>query len=516
MIRARFTDIPSSRRWGLLLLLFAVPVLLWYLWRPSGPPAEPGESTPAIIEGRVLEATGPIADARVRCKGTAVFATTDAQGLFRLPLSQSTERITAWKEGYLIGGSRTTAPFDIHLTPLPRGDHAEYEWVNPTPQPGEAHNCGNCHAEIYREWSQSGHARSANGRHFRNLYEGTDWHGTAGVSWGLLTQYPDGIGVCTSCHAPTAGRYDLRQVRDVAAQGVHCDYCHKVSGVGDGPIGLTHGRFNLQLLRPAEGQLFFGSLDDVDRGEDAYSPLYRDSRYCASCHEGVVFGVPVYTTYSEWQASPAGRAGKQCQDCHMKPSGRMTNIAPGHGGIDRDPLTLSNHLFFDGSQETMLRRAVKASATFQRGGDGVRATVRVWTEGAGHRVPTGFIDRNLLLVVEGRTSDDRPLAALAGPRLPALAGPQWAGQPGRLYARILRDLDGHSPAPFWSAAPETPIDTRLKPDDADESAYRFPGDLERLRLRVLYRRFWPEVVRAKKWPDGDLLILDEVIPCPAE
>ena len=68
-------------------------------------------------------------------------------------------------------------------------------------------------------------------------------------------------------------------------------------------------------------QLFFGPLDDVDRGEDAFSPLYRESRYCASCHEGIVFGVHVYSTYSEWLSSPARRAGKQCQDCHMAPTG---------------------------------------------------------------------------------------------------------------------------------------------------------------------------------------------------
>jgi hypothetical protein len=499
-----------------LLLLLAGLTPLWLLPGSSRRSALPSESIRRVLKGQVRDATGPVAGARVRVKGATAFTTTDVEGRFRLKTTQPAERITAWKEGHVIGGTRPGSPLVIHLHLLPQEDHADYEWVDPVPRPGEVHNCGNCHAEIYREWSRSGHARSANGRHFGNLYEGTDWHGTAGVSWGLLTQYPDGRGVCTSCHAPTASGYDLRQVQGVAAQGVHCDYCHKVSAAGDGPIGLTHGRFNLQLLRPAGGQLFFGPLDDVDRGEDAYSPLYRDSRYCASCHEGVVFGVPVYTTYSEWRASPAARAGQQCQDCHMKPSGRMTNIAPGHGGIERDPHTLGNHLFFDGGQEAMLRRAVKVSASFERVAGQVQAKVRVWTEGAGHRVPTGFIDRNLLLVVEGRTTADRPLHALTGPRLPAPAGPQWAGQAGRLFARILRDPDGHSPAPFWLADLEPPVDTRLRPDAADESAYRFPAELGELRLRILYRRFWPEVVRAKKWPDADVVILDERVPCPVK
>src|SRR6185437_6907330 len=471
--------------------------------------ALPRTTSPGV-EGRVLTDEGPITGARVRFKGTETITRTDAHGRFHLPYAPSGRRVTVWKEGYFIGGVRSTAsPLAIQLTRLPAEDNPTYEWVDPTPNDATIHNCANCHAEIYREWSSSGHAHSVTGRHFRNLYEGTDWNGKPGVGWGLLTQYPDGGGVCASCHAPASTKYDLRQVKGVAARGVHCDYCHKVAGLAGESFGLTHGRYNLRLLRPADGQLFFGALDDVDRNEDAYSPLYRDSRYCASCHEGVVFGVHVYSTFSEWQVSPARREGKQCQDCHMKPTGRMTNMAPGHGGIERDPRALSNHRFFDESQETMLRRAVKVSATFERSAGGVRARVRVRAEGVGHRLPTGFIDRHLVLVAEGQGADGRTLAALSGPRLPALAGLELAGQPGRLYARVLRDFDGHSPTPFWLAAPDPPPDTRLVPGKIEEMTFEFPPTLTRLCVRILYRRFWPEVARAKHWPDRDLLIYDE-------
>ncbi len=216
-----------------------------------------------------------------------------------------------------------------------------------------------------------------------------------------MRDYPVGSAVCNACHAPTMPRDavfgDVRGAKGVVAEGVHCDYCHKIQGVGDGNLGVTHGRFNLTLLRPRDGQLFFGPLDDVDRGEDSFAPLYRESLYCASCHEGTVFGVRVYTTYSEWLASPAGAAGKQCQTCHMAPTGRMTNIAPGHGGVERDPKTLDNHRFFAGSQEEMLRSAVTLSGALRRDGRSVRAEVEVRADGAGHRVPTGFIDRHLVL-----------------------------------------------------------------------------------------------------------------------
>lgn len=480
----------------------------------------------SLLEGSVRDDDGPLAAARVRYQGETLCTVTDADGRFHLPRRSPPRRVTAWKQGYFIGSSQPGPSPLIHLTRLPAEDNTEYAWVDPAPNPAEIGNCANCHAEIYREWLHSGHARSVTGRRFRNLYEGTDWHGKPNVGWGLLTQYPDGAGVCASCHAPAAPPFvppqngggiggDLRQVQGVAARGVHCDYCHKIESIANGTIGLTHGRFNLRLLRPTEGQLFFGALDDVDRGEDAYSSLYRDSRYCASCHEGVVFGVHVYSTFSEWQASPAARQGRQCQDCHMKPTGRMTNMAPGHGGIERHPSTLANHRFFDGSREAMLRRAVRASVRFQRRRDAIGAQVRLWAEDIGHRLPTGFVDRHLVLVVEGQTAAGRTVLPRAGPTLPPLTGEELAGRPGRLYARVLRDFDGRSPVPFWLAAPDPPPDTRLIPGQVDEMRFSFPATLARLQVRVLYRRFWPRVARRKRWPEDHVHVLEQTFTLPA-
>ncbi len=489
-----------------LLLGLLAGLAAFALGRRAGP-SSPAE--PAFLTGRVVAAEGPLAGAVVRLKGTNVATSTDARGRFRLPRSASpSARVTAWHDGHLIGGTRLRpGPLTLRLSRLPSHDHEAYEWVDPAPRVGGKHNCANCHAEIYREWSASGHARSATGRHFRNLYEGTDWHGQPDASWGLLRQHPDGSGVCASCHAPTLrdddpALFDLTRVRGLPALGAHCDYCHKGKDVGD-VSGLTHGRFNLRLLRPKEGQLFFGPLDDVDRGEDAYSPLYRDSRYCAACHEGVVFGVRVYSTYSEWLTSPARRAGLHCQHCHMAPTGKMTNVAPGHGGIERAPRTLANHRFFDGGLAPMLRRSVRVSATL-RGGT---ARVKAWVEGVGHRVPTGYVDRHLVLIVEGVGAGGEALALRAGPTLPPAVGQELEGRPGRLYARMLKDFEGHSPAPFWLADSD-PLDTRLAPGKVDESAFAFWGELERVRVRVLYRRFWHEVARAKGWPDRDLVVVD--------
>jgi hypothetical protein len=340
-------------------------------------------------------------------------------------------------------------------------------------------------------------------QHFRNLFDGSDWQGRLNRGWSLLADHPDGAGVCTACHGPTVSftepaYFDLRQVEGVAAQGVHCDYCHKISGTA-GEFGVTHGRFGLRLLRPAEGQLFFGPLDDVDRGEEAHLPLYRRSRYCAPCHEGTVFGVHVYSTYSEWQESPARRQGLECQSCHLKPTGQMTNVAPGHGGIERDPRTLGNHRFFAGSFEDMLRDCLRLSVKAERTADAVEVEVLVEARNVGHRVPTGFIDRHLVLTVDAQGMDNI--------NLPALSGPQVEGRAGKLYAKLLKDFDGQRPAPFWRADPDAE-DTRLRPGEVDRVSFRFPIQAGQVRVRLVYRRFWSEVAAMKGWPDNEIVVTE--------
>ena len=161
----------------------------------------------------------------------------------------------------------------------------------------------------------------------------------------------------------------------------------------------------------------------------------------------------------------------------------------------------------------MLRACLRASVECRRQADGVRATVRLWTEGAGHRVPTGFIDRHLILVVEAEDAAGKPVAVRAGPRLPSAAGKDLEGRPGKLYAKLVRDFDGRSPAPFWRADPDA-VDTRLEPGRTDETAFDFPLQAARVEVRVLYRRFWEEVSRSKGWPDPDVAVLRQDVSVP--
>ena len=470
------------------------------------------------LSGWVVGPDGPLAGARVRLKGRSEIVFTDRRGRFRLLHQEDQDQaVTAWKEGYFIQGAAAGVdPLVLSLVPLPADDFADYKWVDPTPNVKEEHNCGNCHPRIYGEWSGSGHAQSARNRRLLNLYDGTDWHGNADRGWSLLADHPDGAGVCAACHAPTAqpresADDDLRQVTGVAAQGVHCDFCHKIQNASVEGAGLTHGRFALSLLRPEEGQLFFGPLDDVDRGDDVFSPLQHESRYCAACHEGIVFGVHVYGTYSEWLTSDARREGRHCQSCHMTPTGEMMAIAPAHGGIPRDPRTLASHGMLPGGREAMLKRCLSVAVTVDRQDGRVHARVEVRADRVGHRVPTGFIDRHLILVVEALDEAGDQLQPDGGPLLPSPAGRSLAGRPGRLFAKLLQNRQGHGPVPFWQAFSD-PVDTRLAPAKPVSSRFTFPVATKRIDVRLIYRRFWDEVARVKDWPDNEITVFERSFP----
>ena len=157
----------------------------------------------------------------------------------------------------------------------------------------------------------------------------------------------------------------------------------------------------------------------------------------------------------------------------------------------------------------MLRRAVKASVRFERTSDSVRGTgSRLWAEGVGHRLPTGFVDRHLVLVVEGQTARGE-LSAACGTEI-AGAGRQGIGRPARsiVCARAAR-FRGPKSGTVLAGCSRSTGGYPPCPGKIEETSFDFPTTLSRLRLRVLYRRFWPEVARSKHWPDDEMLILEQ-------
>jgi hypothetical protein len=480
------------------LIVFVVPILVIAYAHTSR------------LEGLVLTTDGlPLPAASVRVQGQARCTRTDATGRFQLPAGSG--RITATRTGYRIGWiSSRQLPLRIELAPLPNNDNDDYAWIAPGPDATKSNNCANCHQEIHREWAGSAHARSATNPKLLALLSGTDGKLPPRRDWNLQAQHPDGAAVCVNCHAPTFQdptlEYDLRSLGEVAASGVHCDYCHKIAAAPTDKLGIRFGRDGYPLLRPRDGDLFsFGPLDDAVRpGESfAHAPFYKESRYCASCHEGIIFGVHVYGTYSEWLASPARQDGKQCQSCHMAPTGTLTNMAPGKGGIERDQRTLASHSLA-GAVPEMLRTCLKLQVEVNPEKEQTRVATLLRADNVGHRVPTGFIDRHLVLVVETWDAKGNRIAPSGGPKLDAAAGPDLAGLAGWLYAKRLHAAE-RSPVPFW-VPPETMTDTRLYPHESDRRTFTFPAAVSVVRTRLFYRRFWSETAEPFQWRDNEIVV----------
>jgi hypothetical protein len=395
----------------------------------------------------------------------------------------------------------------------PIGHNGDGPWIDPHRDPSKSENCANCHGEIYREWLKSAHSRSATNPKFLSLYAGTNGNSPPHKSWNVQQEHPHGDAVCATCHAPTFQSYlreDLRSAQGVHKSGVHCDLCHKVSDVPTGKFGTRFGRDALEFMfmRSFDGDpVTFGPLDDAVRpGESfAYRPIYKRSEYCASCHEGTVFGVHAYGTYSEWLESPASKQGMQCQHCHMAPTGLMTNIAPGKGGIERNPFSLASH-HTPGGQPAMLKKAIALDMNIKNGAHGRLVHIGITATNAGHRVPTGFPDRQLILVVAATDINGKTVAPIDGPRLPASAG-NWANHTGALFAKQLVSETGRTPIPFWLHVDKV-LDTRLIPDMTERRTFVFPESAHRVTAQVWYRRFWHEVAEGRRWKDNDLLVLE--------
>jgi hypothetical protein len=148
----------------------------------------------------------------------------------------------------------------------------------------------------------------------------------------------------------------------------------------------------------------------------------------------------------------------------------------------------------------------------QRTHDGLLLQVKLVTDHVGHRVPTGFIDRHLLLVVEPLDAQGRVLDPIGGPRLPSAAG-DLADRPGMLFAKRLVDPEGNSPVPFWRAG-VTVDDNRLEPGSERSVEFQLPTEVVRIRIRLVFRPFWQATAVAKQWPDDSVDVIEQVVGVP--
>jgi len=482
-----------------------------------------GDQT-ASVSGVVVDETGvPVTSAVVRERTKAPSTMTAEDGTFTLTgLVEGNEIVvTAWKELFYPGGVTVTPPADgvtITLRLYPNEDNPDYHWYTSMPDPDVPVGCGHCMV-AFPQWVENAHGNSGINPRFFSMYNGTNLSGTIVMSDGYVDDFPGTAGNCANCHAPVAAENnpftaDMNTLTGVAAEGVACEYCHKIADVYLNPAtGLPYnnapGAMSYELNRPPnDTHMFYGPYDDVTR-RVSYLDLQGKSQFCAACHQFSFWGTPIYESFNEWLESPYADEGVQCQACHMKPTGIDYFVYPEKGGLIRDPDLIASHHQPGAADVDLLQNTVEMTLDLSTEEDGsVTATVTITNTNAGHDVPTDYPGRQMILVVSAIDEAGNELALIEGPVLPGWCGDE-AGLPGVAYAKVLRDVEtGEFPVVNYWKQTLIESDNRIAAFDTDRSIYRFHPAEETITVRavVLFRRLFQKLAKAKAWDMPDILM----------
>ncbi|MBN2549688.1 MAG: carboxypeptidase regulatory-like domain-containing protein [Anaerolineales bacterium] len=483
----------------------------------------------ATISGMIEDEHGmPVSGATVRIQATANSTLSASDGTFTLGGLNEGQAVTvsAWKDLYYCAKVEEVIPptsdLILELGLYQTNDNPEYEWLPPTGH----ESCYSCKVGVTQIWLDNDlHGRSGNNARFFSLYNGTDITGTVSLAPGYKLDFPGTAGNCATCHAPGAAldapfSTDMNLLSSLDQNfGIHCDFCHKVADVylnpaTDLPYNNAPGVISMDVRRPFPGerfQLFFGTFDDDNvPEEDTYLPLIERSQWCAPCHQFSFWGTPIYQSYKEWLDSSYPEAGIECQTCHMPSDGVLTNVAPGFGGVERDPLTIHAHTMPGAASEALLQETVAMTMTTGVIGDSLVVTVTLKNTGAGHHVPTDHPGRHMILAVAAVDQMGQPLVQVEGSIIPFWGGEQ-AGWPGIAYAKVLRDaLSGDFPVvSYWKQA-FIQSDNRLPALASDTTVYKFllpvtGGELT-ISANLFFRRNFQADMDARGWEEADILM----------
>jgi hypothetical protein len=486
--------------------------------------------------------------------------------------------ITAGKEGWFNNGTVVypdTNDVTIMLNPVPVIDNKYYSFIISSPSRaylypfsgrmgmmGSMRNCGSCHRTHLWEWGPSRMGKSAENMKVLDMYDRF-----------IAERRPEQKNTCADCHAPQAainapGKTDLRRAVSGGmnrSKGIECDFCHKISDVivsnSPGVQSIIMNR--LEVRRGMMGPIMvYGPYDDTVAMPmlASYNSLYSRSEYCSSCHqdglelpdgkrwdyESVYPGASRYPLYRggriipnqwtyqewlEWQTSISDDdpdKGRQCQDCHMNWTKDMVpyyryvvdGMARRMMGVRRTPESIYPHKF-EGATRKRLEGSVRLGVDAERDGTEIKVRVDVTNVNAGHRLPTGETTRNMILLVTARDEDGRILDLISGSRVPVWGGEgseegDYAGDPGKGFARITVDEKGNINVPVWKAVGIL-SDNRIRPGETDSSFYRFrlPSDNPEqditVTAKLIYRTEFRDLGEEMKWTTEDILMKERTV-----
>ena len=358
---------------------------------------------------------------------------------------------------------------------------------------------------------------------------------------GYKLDFPETAGNCAACHTPAASvnnpyGVDPTTVSGVPAEGVPCDFCHKIWDVRLDESGLPFanmpGVLSFEFRRPPEGHQFFaGPFDDVAPGEDTYSALQTESQICAPCHFGVFWDTLVYNSFGEWLESSYSEpdTGQTCQDCHMPPLGITQFARSEKGGLQRAAETIFSHRMPGAADEDLLQNAVTMDVFAQIQDEQLVVDVTITNDRTGHHVPTDSPLRQMILIVSVTDPEGNPLPQVDGPTIPLWGGVgdldegYYSGVPGTAYAKILQEMwtEVSPTGAYWNPT-RILSDNRIPAMESDTTSYVFqPSKVSEafevsVNVKLLFRRAFIELMDQKGWDNADIIMAEQSILISSE
>jgi len=300
--------------------------------------------------------------------------------------------------------------------------------------------CEQCHPEIYKTWYGSQHARSFTDPSFQLAYDR------------IRRVDPRRSLPCERCHNPMRFLLAAGDPRSsiFGQEGVTCDFCHSVESAAVG------GNFPRYTARPGVKFGPKGGRSGKSPHATRFSRLHITSTFCAGCHEfRNEHGVPVLSTYSEWEESFYRGEEVHCQFCHLP---QLFDAGFLDASRKKGPL---DHSMIGGHARDRLAKAIPLKAALAVSGGQARLTVQIKNETVGHKTPSGFPSHRIRLV--------SVLYDASGTVL---------GKKEEVFERVLGDGAGKPlahPEMVFTEAREVLKDNRIGPKETREIVHVFPA-----------------------------------------
>ncbi len=316
--------------------------------------------------------------------------------------------------------------------------------------------CRMCHALAYTQWEGTMHYYA---------YVDPFYQAKANVAShetdGMLDEF------CARCHTPigvVSGEIppaDGSEMSDISKKGVHCDFCHVISGstgVGNAPFVVTPGKMKwgpIEESRPAQ--------HDAE-----YMELYTQAEYCGMCHLVVhpENGLVVDDTYTVWKNSQYAKDNITCQDCHMTEGitefkanpGRAASTSPRRDHISTHAIVGANafipKILGEDRIAKMAVDRLQNAATMELvvpqtagAGEEINIDVSITNTGAGHNLPTGVSEIREMWIETVVTDKEGIVIYSAG----TLDTSRSIDSAKVIYNTVLGDSEGNPTENFWMA-----------------------------------------------------------------